>query len=31
VLSILVYAHRSQVTASWEGIVAEMVTGEVAL
>jgi len=27
--AILVYAHRGQVTASWEGIVAEMVTGEV--
>ena len=30
VLSILVYAHRGQVTASWDGIVSEMVSGEVA-
>ena len=28
--AILVYAHRGQVTASWDGIVAEMVMGEVA-
>jgi hypothetical protein len=30
VLSILVYAHRGQVTATWDGIVGEMVTGEAA-